>query len=103
MAEVAVAFPGDEPSAHVIASRLGAAGIPARVDRGLAASYQVGQRGQVTVLVDERHAKKAYKVLGTSPRRADMSEPVLRLEIVFVVVALAIGAAMIVVLIARMT
>jgi hypothetical protein len=103
MAEVAVAFPGDEPSAHVIASRLGAAGIPARVDRGLAASYQVGQRGQVTVLVNERHAKKAYKVLGTSPRRADMSEPVLRLEIVFVVVALAIGAAMIVVLISRMT
>jgi hypothetical protein len=101
MAEVAVAFPADEPSAHVIASRLSAAGIPARVDRGLAATYQVGQRGQVTVLVDERYAKKAHKVLGTEPRRAEMPEPVLRLEIVFIVIALAIGAAMIVVLLAR--
>ena len=101
MKEVAVAFPGDEPSAHVVASRLAAAGIASRVDRGLAASYQVGQRGQVTILVDERDEKKAHEILGTIARRAQVSEPVLRIELVFVVIALAIGAAMIVVLLAR--
>jgi len=38
MAEVAVAFPNDETSTEVIASRLRSDGIAARVDRGLIGS-----------------------------------------------------------------
>jgi len=99
--EVGVAFPNDEASAQVIASRLHAAGIAARVDRGLSGSYQVAPRAQMTVLVDERLAKRAHEILGTQARRADTPEPLLQFGIVFVVIALAIGAAMIVVLLAR--
>ena len=69
MAEVAVAFPNDETSAEVIASRLRADGIAARVDRGLIGStWQMSARGQVTVFVDERVAEQAHKILGTRPR-----------------------------------
>ena len=69
MREVAVAFPGDEPSAEVIASRLRAESIPARVDRGLWGSgYQVPMpRGHLTVLVREEDAARAHDVLGTRP------------------------------------
>ena len=69
MREVAVAFPGDEPSAEVIASRLRAERIPARVDRGLWGSgYQVPlTRGQLTVFVREQDAARAHDVLGTRP------------------------------------
>jgi hypothetical protein len=99
--EVGVAFPNDEASAQVIASRLRAAGIAARVDRGLAGSYQVTPRAQMTVLVDERHVKRAHEILGTQRRPAETPEPLLQFGIVLVVIALAIGAAMIVVLLAR--
>ena len=75
MREVAVAFPGDEPSAEVIASRLRAARIPARVDRGLFGSgYQVPlARGHLTVLVKAGDAARAHDVLGTRP--AEGREP----------------------------
>ncbi len=71
MREVAVAFPGDEPTADVIASRLRTAGIPARIDRGLWGSgYQVPtSRGQITVFVREDDAARAHDVLGTKARR----------------------------------
>ena len=63
------AFPNDEPSGEVIASRLRADGIAARVDRGLSAGiWQVSSRGQVTVLVDEAVAARAHKILGTTPK-----------------------------------
>lgn len=68
MAEVAVAFPNDETTAEVIASRLRADGIAARVDRGLTGStWLVGAPGQVTVMVDARVAKRAHEILGTKP------------------------------------
>ena len=101
MAEVGVAFPNDEATAQVIASRLRSAGIAARVDRGLWGSYQVAPRGQITVLVNARDARRAHKILGTEPHRAETPEPMLQAGIVLVVIALAIGAAMIVVLLAR--
>jgi len=67
--EVGVAFPGDEPSAEVIASRLRAEGIAARIDRALWGSgYQVpSPRGHLTVLVREQDAARAHDVLGTRP------------------------------------
>jgi len=102
MADVAVAFPNDETTAQIIASRLRAAGIAARVDRGLWGSYQTFPRGQITVLVDERRAKQAHEILGTEPRHAETPEAMLQAGIVLVVIALAIGAAMIVVLLARL-
>ena len=75
MPEVAVAFPNDETSAEVIASRLRAEQIPARVDRGLWGSgYQVpGPRGHLTVLVREQDAARAHEILGTRP--AEGHEP----------------------------
>jgi len=101
MAEVGVAYPNDETTAQIIASRLRAAGIAARVDRGLWGTYQTFPRGQITVLVDERHAKRAHDILGTTSHRAETPEPLLQAGIVLVVIAIAIGAAMIVVLVAR--
>jgi len=100
--EVGVAFPNDEATAQLIASRLRAAGIAARVDRGLWGSYQVAPRGQITVLVDERHVKRAHEILGTQPRPAETPQPMLQFGIVFVIIALAIGAAIIVVLLSRL-
>lgn len=66
MREVPVAFPNDETSAEVIASRLRTEGIPARVDLGLAGSFQVpSSRGHARVLVPERDAARSHQVLGT--------------------------------------
>lgn len=101
MREVGVAFPNDEPSALVIASRLRAEGIAARVDRGLWGSYQVGSRGQITVLVDERHAKRAHEVLGTHPRDIGVPATLIRLAIATIVVVIGIGVATIVALLSR--
>lgn len=67
MGEVAVAFPNDETTAEVIASRLRQDGILARVDRGLYGSWQLPARGQITVFVAEKDAKRAHKILGTKP------------------------------------
>jgi hypothetical protein len=63
MREVAVAFQTSEAAAEVIADRLRSEGIFARVDRGLSGSYQVAQLGQITVFVDERHAKRAWEIV----------------------------------------
>ena len=100
MAEVPVAFPNDEPSAEVIASRLRADGIAARVDRGLSAGiWQISSRGQVTVLVDEAVAARAHKILGTTPRAAEAPSSFERLAVVFLLIALVIGLAAIVMLV----
>jgi hypothetical protein len=102
MAEVAVAFPNDEPSAEVIASRLRVDGIAARVDLGLYGSMrQVSSRGQVTVLVDEAVAARAHKILGTTPRPAKAPSVFERLAVVFLVIAVVIGVAAIVMLVTR--
>ena len=100
MAEVPVAFPNDETSAEVIASRLRADGIAARVDRGLSAGiWQISSRGQVTVLVDEAVAARAHKILGTTPRAAEAPSSFERLAVVFLLIALVIGLAAIVMLV----
>ena len=100
MDEVAVAFPNDEPSAEVIASRLRADGIAARVDLGLYGSMrQVSSRGHVTVLVDQAVALRAHKILGTTPRTAEAPSSFERLAVVFLVIALVIGLAAIVMLV----
>ena len=92
MAEVAVAFPNDETSAEVIASRLRADGIAARVDRGLIGStWQVSARDQVTVFVDERVAERAHKILGTRPREERPPSAFARLSVELLYVALVIG------------
>jgi len=93
MAEVPVAFPNDEASAEVIASRLGADGIAARVDRGLSGSWQVSSRGQVTVLVDERVAERAHQVLGTKRREETPPSLFARLAVALLIVALVVGVA----------
>jgi hypothetical protein len=98
MAEVAVAFPNDETTAEVIASRLRADGIAARVDRGLYGSAWLSARGQVTVFVDERVAERAHKILGTTPRTARAPSPFERLAVVFLFIAVAVGIAAIVML-----
>lgn len=68
MPEVPIAFPDDEATAEVIASRLRTEGIAARVDRGLWGGYQMPTaRGHITVLVSERDAARAHDVLGTRP------------------------------------
>ena len=67
MREVGVAFPNDEATAQLIASR-----------------------------------KRAHEILGTQPRPAETPQPMLQFGIVFVIIALAIGAAMIVVLLSRL-
>lgn len=91
MAEVPVAFPNDEPTAEVIASRLRADGIAARVDRGLHGSWQVPARGQVTVLVDERLAERAHQVLGTKRREEGPVSPFVRLAVALLILALVVG------------
>ncbi len=99
MAEVAVAFPNDETTAEVIASRLRVDGIAARVDRGLYGSaWQMSARGQVTVFVDERVAERAHKILGTTPRSARAASQFERLAVVFLFIAVAVGIAAIVIL-----
>lgn len=91
MAEVAVAFPSDETTAEVIASRLRADGIAARVDRGLHGSWQVPSRGQITVLVDSRVAERAHRILGTERREETPPGPFARAAIALLVGALVIG------------
>ena len=63
MSEVAVAFPPDEATAAVIVSRLAVAGIPARIDRGLFGAYLTAQAGQISVVVDEKVAGRARKIV----------------------------------------
>ena len=96
-----VAFPTDEASAELVASRLRAAGIAARVDRGLFAAWQVGQRGQVTVLVDQAQARRAHELLGTTPHEAGPSERLLRYAIAAVAVVIGLGVAIIATLLLR--
>ncbi len=92
MTEVAVAFPSDETTAEVIASRLRVGGIVARVDRGLfGSSWQVSSRGHVTVLVDARDVAQAHKILGTEPREESPPSRLARLAIAFLFVALVFG------------
>ena len=91
MAEIPIAFPNDETTAEVIASRLRAAGITARVDRGLFGSGQVSARGQMTVLVDEGDAEHARKLVGRSVRKSAPSVSTLRLGIALALGALAVG------------
>jgi hypothetical protein len=98
VAEEPVAFPNDETSAEVIASRLRADGIAARVDRGLYGAYQVPSRGQITVLVDRRVAARAYKILGTTPRTAKAPSSFERIAVVLLLIAVVVGIAAIVVL-----
>lgn len=102
MREVPVAFPNDETSAEVIASRLRAERIPTRVDRALWGSYQVPlARGQLTVLVPERDAARAHEVLGT--RAQEEREPGLMFwaTIGFVVLVLVLSIAAVVMTVAR--
>jgi hypothetical protein len=93
MGEVAVAFPNDETTAEVIAARLRADGIAARVDRGLVGTtWQVSARGgQVTVLVDARFAEQAHGILGTKPLEPHPPSAFARLAVVFLVGALVLG------------
>ena len=63
-----MAFPNDEPTAQVIASRLRAEGIASRIDRGLATMYQVAPVGQYTIFVSERDAPRALEIVGASLR-----------------------------------
>jgi hypothetical protein len=98
VAEVPVAFPNDETTAQVIASRLRADGIAARVDRGLVGTtWQVSASGQVTVLVDERVAAKAHKILGTKPREATAPGSLAWLAVALLVLAVVVGLVAIVV------
>jgi predicted transcriptional regulator of viral defense system len=66
--EVAVAFPNDETTAEVIASRLRAEGIAARVDRGLYGAYLSPMQGQLTVVVDSEDEGRARKLVDTHTR-----------------------------------
>ena len=102
MAEVAVAYPNDETTAEVIASRLRADGIAARVDRGLVGTtWQVSARGgQVTVLVDARVADQAHKILGTKPLEPSAPGPFARSAVALLVAALVVGLVAIVVTVA---
>ena len=69
MRDIAVAFPDDETTAEVIASRLRAEGIAARVDRGLYGAYLSPVKGQLTVVVAEGDAERAKKIVEpTRPR-----------------------------------
>jgi hypothetical protein len=91
VAEIPIAFPNDETTAEVIASRLRAAGITARIDRGLFGSGQVSARGQMTVLVDEGDAENARKLVGRAVRKSAPSVSTLRLGIALALGALAVG------------
>ena len=102
MREVPVAFPNDETSAEVIASRLRAERIPARVDRGLWGGYQVPlARGQLTVLVSERDAARAHEVLGTRALEERGPGLLLWATIGFVVLVLAFSIAAVVLTVTR--
>ena len=99
MPEVAVAFPNDETTAEVIASRLRVDGIAARVDLGSYGSTRmVPPGGQITVLVDSIAAARAHKILGTTPRAAKAPSSFERLAVVFLRVAVVVGIVAIVVL-----
>ena len=91
MADVPVAFPNDEASAEVIASRLRETGIAARVDRGLHGSWQVPAQGQITVFVDAGDAARAHEMLGTKLREDVAPGPFLRLAVAFLLVALVVS------------
>jgi hypothetical protein len=91
MAEIPIAFPNDETTAEVIASRLRAAGITARVDRGLFGSGQVSARGQMTVFVDEGDAERARQLVGKAVRKSAHSLAMIRLGIALTLGALAVG------------
>jgi hypothetical protein len=67
VSDIAVAFPDDETTAEVIASRLRAEGIAARVDRGLYGAYLSPVKGQLTVVVAEGDAERARKIV--EPKR----------------------------------
>lgn len=96
MAEVGVAFPDSEATAEVMASRLRAAGIASRVDRGLWGGWQVGQRGQITLLVDPRDAKRAVAVLGPTRAAGGLPPAVLRAAIVVVALLILFGVVVLV-------
>ena len=92
--EVPVAFPNEEASAELIASRLRAEGIAARVDRGLWGAYQVPlARGQITVLVPKRDAARARRTVGTAELRDSGLPPGLRVGIALLL--LSMGVAMV--------
>ena len=91
MAEIPIAFPSDEIAAEVVASRLRAAGITARVDRGLFGSGQVSARGQMTVFVDEGDAEHARRLVGRAVRKSAPSLAIIRLGIALALGALAVG------------
>lgn len=101
MAEVAIAFPNDEASASVIVSRLEAAGIAARIDRGLAASYQVAPVGHVTVLVAEKDVKRASEIVGARASRPVTPVYALWIVLALVIVGLVLGVAALIQLLAR--
>lgn len=101
MREVAVAFPGDEMTAEVIATRLRDEGIAARVDRGLAGSYQVPSRGHSTVMVQERDAARAHAVLGTLPRAEGGPGVLFRVAIGLLVLVLGFALVAVVMTISR--
>ena len=91
MAEIPIAFPSDETTAEVIASRLRAAGITSRVDRGLFGSGQVSARGQMTVFVDEGDAEHARTLVGRAVRKSAPSLAIIRVGIALALGALAVG------------
>jgi hypothetical protein len=101
MGEVRIAFPNDEVSAEIIASRLRSEGIAARVDRGLSASYQAWPRNQIIVLVDEQHANRARKVLGTTSTKEQGSVAVLRVAVIAISVLIVLGVGVIIALLLR--
>lgn len=88
MSEVAVAFPEDEATAQVMASRLRAAGIATRLDRGLHGSWQLPAQGQITVLVDSKTAAQARNILQTRSRRDGGTSLFLRAAVVLLAAAL---------------
>jgi hypothetical protein len=91
MSETPIAFPNDEATAEVIASRLRAAGITARVDRGLFGSGQVSARGQMTVFVEKGDAERARTLVGKAVRKSAPSIAILRLAVALGLGALAVG------------
>lgn len=101
MSEVAVAFPNDETTAEVIATHLRAEGIAARLDRGLAGSYQVPSRGHLTVVVHERDAARAHAVLGTKPREERPPGLVFRVAIGLLILVLGFALVAVLMTVAR--
>ena len=91
MAEIPIAFPNDEATAEVIASRLRAAGITARIDRGLFGTGQVPAGGQMTVFVDEGDAARARTLVGNAVRKSAPSLLILRFGVALALGALAVG------------